>query len=84
MQTGNRLLKAIYFVQYIFQRRQYLQGILNSFICLGLGARKPFLGFVNNKGTDQPAHPHRLLSIFAIRFLESIISKLAKDEISIF
>ena len=38
----------------------------------------------NNKGTDQPAHPHRLISAFVIRFLGSIISKLATCKISIF
>ena len=38
----------------------------------------------NNTGADQPAHPRRLISAFVIRFLESIISKLATSEISIF
>ena len=33
-------------------------------------------GVVNNKGTDQSAHPRSLISAFAIRYLESIISKL--------
>ena len=42
------------------------------------------LGFANNKGADQPAHTHSLISAFVIRFLESTISKLAKSEISIF
>ena len=41
-------------------------------------------GFANNKGADQPAHPRRLISAFVIRFLGSIISKLATCEISIF
>ena len=41
-------------------------------------------GFANNEGADQPAHPHRLISAFVIRFLESIISRLATREISIF
>ena len=41
-------------------------------------------GFANNTGTDQPAHPRSLISAFVIRFLESIICKLATDEISIF
>ena len=40
-------------------------------------------GFSNNTGADQPAHPRRLISAFVIRFLESIICKLA-GEISIF
>ena len=41
-------------------------------------------GFANNTGADQPAHPHRLISAFVIRFLESIICKLATSEISNF
>ena len=41
-------------------------------------------GFANNKDADQPAHPRRLISAFVIRLLESIISKLASSEISIF
>ena len=39
--------------------------------------------FVNNKGTDQPVHPHSLISAFVIRLMESIISKLATSEFSI-
>ena len=39
-------------------------------------------GFANNTGSDQPAHPRRLISAFVIRFIESIISKLATSEIS--
>ena len=42
------------------------------------------LGFANNKGADQPAHLHSLISTFVIRLLESIISKLATSEISLF
>ena len=42
------------------------------------------LVFANNKGADQPVHPHRLISPFVIRFLQSVISKLATDEFSIF
>ena len=38
----------------------------------------------NNTGTDQPALPRSLISAFVIRFLESIICKLAAGEISIF
>ena len=37
----------------------------------------------NNTGADQPAHARSLISAFVIRLLESIISKLAKNEISI-
>ena len=42
------------------------------------------LGFMNNTGADQSAHRCRLISTFVIRFFESIISKLASGEISIF
>ena len=40
--------------------------------------------FADNPGTDQPAHPRSLISAFVIRFLQSIICKLATGEISIF
>ena len=40
-------------------------------------------GFANNKGTDQPEHPGRLISAFVVRLLESK-SKLASSKISIF
>ena len=52
---------------------------------MGLIARKPvFGGFANNKGTEQPAHPCSLISVFVNGLLESIISKLATSKISIF
>ena len=34
-------------------------------------------GLVSNKGADQPAHPHSLLSAFVFRSFESIISRLS-------
>ena len=56
-----------------------------SHVLLGPQREKTCLrGFANNKGPDQPAHPRSLISVFVIRFLESIICKLATDEISIF
>ena len=52
---------------------------------MGLDARKPdFGGFANNTGADQPAHLRSLICAFVIRLLESIISRLATSEISIF
>ena len=33
-------------------------------------------GFANNKGADQPVHPHSLLGSFVIRLLERIIASL--------
>ena len=41
-------------------------------------------GFANNKGADQCAHLHSLISTFVIRLLESIISKFDTSEISLF
>ena len=43
-----------------------------------------FRGFANNKGADQPAHMPRPISAFVFRLLESIISRVATSEISIF
>ena len=40
--------------------------------------------FANNKGADQPVHSRSMISTFIVRSLESNISKLATDEISIF
>ena len=34
-------------------------------------------GLANNKGTDQPAHPHSLISAFVFCSFESIISRLS-------
>ena len=56
----------------------YIQGLLWASTPQNLSS-----GVANNKGTDQPAHPRRLISAFVIRLLESIISKLASSEISI-
>ena len=41
-------------------------------------------GFANNKGADQSTHSRSLISSFVIRLLESIMSRLATSEISIF
>ena len=43
-----------------------------------------FSRFANNKGADQPAHSHSLISGFDFHVLESIISKPAMREMSIF
>ena len=63
----------------IIQTSSMLNGLRREKICL----RR----FANSKGTDQPAHQRRLISAFVICvvvFLESIISKLATSEFSIF
>ena len=41
-------------------------------------------GLANNKGSGQPARPRSLTSVFVIRLLESITSRLATFGISIF
>ena len=46
-------------------------------------ARNMILLQGNNKGTDQPAHPPHLISTFVIRYLESIVAKLATCKISL-
>ena len=57
----------------------------NALILSGLQREKPCLRlFANNTGADQPAHLHRLISPFVIRFLESIICRLGTGELTIF
>ena len=78
-------LQSKMFLPFITVNVCYPQSILIHVLYMGLDARKPaFWGFVNNKGADQPAHPRRLISAFVICVLESIISKLATREISLF
>ena len=40
------------------------------------------MSYVNNKGADQTAHPHSLISAFVVRCLDSIISLDSIAEIS--
>ena len=42
------------------------------------------MSYANNKGADQPAHPgpRSLISVFIVRYLDSIIPILAKFKIS--
>ena len=40
--------------------------------------------YANNKGTDQPLHPHSLVSTFVIRLFMSIIAKIAKCKVYLF
>ena len=41
-----------------------------------------FAIYANNKDADQPAHPCSLISIFVVRFLDSIISVCSKTKMS--
>ena len=59
--------------------------IHDGFLSFGPRREKTCLReFANNTGADQPAHPRSLISTFVIRFMESIICKLATDENSSF
>ena len=40
--------------------------------------------YANNKGGDQPAHPHSLISAFVVRCLDSIMPLVSISEISSF
>ena len=44
--------------------------------------RKPVLPYANNKGADQPAHLHSVISAFVVCSLDSTISIIAKAKIS--
>ena len=51
---------------------------------MGLDVRKPVFGgggVANNKGADQPVHTRSLISAYVFRLVESIISRLATNEI---
>ena len=47
-------------------------------------ARNSAIGVCKKKGANQLAHPRSLISAFAIHKLNSIVSKLAPSEISLF
>ena len=71
--------KAFQITQYA-KIKQYHQDLYSLY-----GPEKNCLrGLTNNKGADQPVHLRSLISAFAICLLESIISRLATSNISIF
>ena len=47
-------------------------------------AKMCLMPYANNKGADQPAHPHSLISAFVVRSLDSIMSLVSRSEISRF
>ena len=54
-------------------------------IAFGPGHTKTCLmPYANNKGADQPAHPHSLISTFVVRCLDSMICILAISKVSRF
>ena len=85
-----------YFTRYAYESQSYvispdIDSVTNEELyfpfdfIIGPRREKPCLrGFANNTSADQPAHPRSLISAFVIRFLKSIICKLATGEISIF
>ena len=38
--------------------------------------------YANNKGADQPVHPHSLISAFVVRYLDSMITLVSISKIS--
>ena len=40
------------------------------------------MSYANNKGADQPAHPHSLISAFVVRCLDSVMSPVSVTKIS--
>ena len=40
------------------------------------------MSYANNKGADQPAHPHSLISVFVVRCLDSVMSLVSVTKIS--
>ena len=58
---------------------------MSIYSLIWVSTRETYLrGFATNKGADQPAHTRSLISAFVVHLLESIISRLAISEISIF
>ena len=54
----------------------------NVFIKWATSWENLFMPYANNKGADQPAHLHSLISTFVVRCLDSIISLDSISEIS--
>ena len=48
------------------------------------GHAKMCLSYANNKGADQLAHPHSLISTFVVRCLDSMVCILAISKVSRF
>ena len=56
----------------------------DSYHTYGPCREKTLRSYIQVKGTDQPTHAHNLTSVFVVRFLESLIDKLAARKISAF
>ena len=51
---------------------------------MGLDTRNPDLVACSNKGADQPAHPHSLISAFVVPYLKSKVTRSDTSLFSIF
>ena len=49
---------------------------------LSRAMRKRLMSYANNKGADQPAHPHSLISAFVVHCLDSVMSLVSVTKIS--
>ena len=82
---AKELLKKIVISIFYVQKENVRGGYL-IILCI-LGPQRDqacLLGFLHNKGTDQPAQSHILISSFFIHVLEINSYKLATSEVSFF
>ena len=61
---GYLLIKYMFILVYFYFNCSL---IIFQRLMIGLVAKKSLLVFANNKGADQPAHSHSLISAFVIR-----------------
>ena len=64
--------------------RRHRYSVLQDRYKIGLNARNPVFRVYEQKGADQPAYPRRVICVHVSRFMESIISKLASSEASLY
>ena len=65
---GYLLIKySSYLFIFILTAPMAISLIIFQRLMIGLVAKKSLLVFANNKGADQPAHSHSLISAFVIR-----------------
>ena len=75
-------IKKTYLVPCKFQAENTNWLVCCSYMYLSHVVENLFMPYVNNKGADQLAHPHSLISAFVVRCLDSIIPLLAISKIS--
>ena len=81
---GYRILKKMYGHCVLINLYKSLSRALYKHIIGPQRVKNCLWGFANNTGADQPAHPRSLISAFVIRYLESIVVKLAPYKIPLF